>query len=274
MNLQLTPPPRSVQHLVKCFWTIENAPGLFQPEQYYLMADGCPEILFQYKGGFRQYAKEKAHVRMPHTFSKSLALEKEFGFFGVRLFPHTVQQLFGMPASEVTELILEFDLLFRQGGRDLTDQLLEAGRHVDRVRLFSEFLLRLARYKRPDPLYGLVHYLDVHEGQVELADLRQQSGLSVKQFERRIKGITGFAPKQYSRILRFQSAKRKYISKKYESLTKLAYDCNYYDQSHFNREFREFSGVPASHYFSYIDKGDAESEVIRRLVLAKERPVF
>jgi hypothetical protein len=33
-------------------------------------------------------------------------------------------------------------------------------------------------------------------------------------------------------------------------------------------------GVPAGHYFAYIDKGDAESKVIKELILGKERPVF
>lgn len=274
MNYSLIPPPRQLQHLVKCFWTIETVPGEFKPDKYYLMADACPEILFQYKGGFKLYAKEKAHVRVQHTVSKNLALENEFGFFGVRLFPHAIQQLLGMPATEATELILEFNYLFKQAGRDLTDKLLESTGAVDRAGLFSEFLLRLAANKRPDPIYSLANELDLYEGQIDLTHLRLQSGLSLKQFERRFKATTGFTPKQFARVARFQSTKRRYVSKKYQSLTKLTYDCNYHDQSHFIREFKEFSGVQASHYFSYLDKGDAESKVIRELILAKERPVF
>jgi AraC-like DNA-binding protein len=274
MNYALLPPPIALRHLVKCFWTIESSPATSNPSQYYLMADGCPEILFQYKGGFTVYAGQTAQVRVQHTSSKSLALLPEFGFFGVRFYPHAIQQLLAMPACEVTDLMLDFNLLFKQAGRDLSEQLLEATSAMERARLFSEFLLPIALNQSPDPIHHLVNELDDCDGQSELTQLRTRSGLSIKQFERRFKATTGFAPKQFARIVRFQSAKRRYVAKPYASLTKLAYDSHYYDQSHFCREFKEFAGVQASHYFTYIDKGDGESKVIKELILGKERPVF
>jgi AraC-like DNA-binding protein len=118
---------------------------------------------------------------------------------------------------------------------------------------------------------AVAHQIDQAEGNVNLTWLREQTGLSVKQFERRFKATAGFPPKHYARIARFQSTKRKYATGRYDSLTKLAYACNYYDQSHFIREFQEFSGVQASHYFAYLDRGDNESRVIKELVLTKER---
>jgi AraC-like DNA-binding protein len=274
MNYALLPPPPALRHLVKCFWTIESSPETSNPSQYYLMADGCPEILFQYKGGFTAYARDTAQVRVQHVASRSLALLPEFGFFGVRFYPHAIQQLLAMPASEVTDLMLDFNLLFKQAGRDLSEQLLGATSAIERARLFSEFLLPLALNQPPDPIHEIVNELDLSEGQAELTRLRDQFGLSIKQFERRFKATTGFAPKQFARIVRFQSAKRRYVTRPYASLTKLAYDSHYYDQAHFSREVKEFSGVAASHYFSYIDKGDAESKVIKELILGKERPVF
>jgi AraC-like DNA-binding protein len=274
MKYALLPPPPALRHLVKCFWTIESSPATVNPKQYYLMADGCPEILFQFKGGFTAFAQQKAQVRAQHACSRSLAMEPEFGFFGVRFYPFAIQQLLGMPASEVSDQILDFNDLFKQSGRDLCEKLLEEETAEERARLVSGFLQALVQDKVLDPLYQLVNQLDCFDGQVDLTQLRHPSGLSIKQFERRFKAITGFAPKQFARIVRFQSTKRRYITHSYASLTKLAYDCHYYDQAHFSREFKEFSGVSASHYFAYIDKGDAESKVIKELILGKERPVF
>jgi AraC-like DNA-binding protein len=270
MNFTLHTPPKSLHQLVKCFWTIESTPD-FCPSQYYLMADGSPEIIFQYKGGFRQYARERAHMRIQHVHSKSLLMDEGFGFFGVRLYPGTVQQLMGIPAYEMSELIVCFNTMFKQPGRDLTDQLLEAEGGADRVRLFGDFLLRAAKDRKLDTMAAVAHHIDQAEGHVDLTELREQTGLSLKQFERRFKATAGFPPKQYARIARFQSTKRKYATGRWNSLTKLAYACNYYDQSHFIREFQEFSGVQASHYFAYLDKGDNESKVIKELVLPKER---
>ena len=52
----------------------------------------------------------------------------------------------------------------------------------------------------------------------------------------------------YSRIIRFQAALKEYGSKK--TLTDIAQDCGYYDQSHFINDFREFTGYNPKVYFA------------------------
>ena len=270
MNYALLAPPKSLQKLVKCFWMIESSSD-FCPDKNYMMADTSPEIIFQYKGGFKLYAKQQAYIRVQHASSHNLALENEFGFFGVRLFPGSVQHLMTIPAHELSGMILCLNTLFKQRGRDLTDRLLESIPTNKRIQLFSDFLQKLAQKNKPDAMVSVAHHIDQQEGHVNLSSLCGQTGLSVKQFERRFKATTGFPPKIYARIARFQSTKRKYVSCNMNSLTELAYACNYYDQSHFTREFIEFSGVPPSHYFSYIDKGDNESQIIKELIIGKEK---
>jgi AraC-like DNA-binding protein len=270
MNYALLAPPKSLQKLVKCFWMIESSPD-FCPDKNYLMADTSPEIIFQYKGGFKLYAKERAYIRVQHVSSHNLALENEFGFFGVRLFPGSVQHLTTIPAHELSGMILCLNTLFKQSGRDLTDRLLESIPTNKRIQLFGDFLQKLSQKNKPDAMMSIAHHIDQQEGHVNLSRLCGQTGLSVKQFERRFKATTGFPPKLYARIARFQSTKRKYVSFDINSLTELAYACNYYDQSHFTREFTEFSGVPPSHYFGYIDKGDNESKIIKELIIGKEK---
>ena len=270
MDYVLLTPPKSLQKLIKCFWKVESSKD-FCPDKHYLMADTSPEIIFQYKGGFKHYAKEQAYIRIQHISCHNLAMENEFGFFGVRLFPGAVQHLMGIPADELSGMILGLNTLFKQTGRDLTDKLLESVPIDNRMQLFCDFLYKLSEKNRPDMMVSVAHHIDQQEGYVNLIRLREQTGLSVKQFERRFKATTGFPPKLYSRIARFQSTKRKYVDGSMSSLTELAYACHYYDQSHFIREFTEFAGVAPGHYFSYLDKGDNESKIIKELIIGKEK---
>ena len=48
-------------------------------------------------------------------------------------------------------------------------------------------------------------------------------------------------PKAVGRILRFERAVARLRAG--DDLGALALDCGYYDQAHFNRDFREFAGV-------------------------------
>jgi AraC-like DNA-binding protein len=58
---------------------------------------------------------------------------------------------------------------------------------------------------------------------------------------------TGFTPKFYHKISRFQYS-LKLINKGDTSLTSIAYDRGYFDQSHFIREFKFFTGVTPGEY--------------------------
>ncbi|MCC8088416.1 MAG: AraC family transcriptional regulator [Rikenellaceae bacterium] len=84
--------------------------------------------------------------------------------------------------------------------------------------------------------------------------------LSPKQFNRIFTGFVGTRPKEFQRIIRFQRALFLLQTRPYISLTQIAFDCGYYDQVHFIKEFRQFSGytplqytslcLPYSDYFS------------------------
>jgi len=58
---------------------------------------------------------------------------------------------------------------------------------------------------------------------------------------------TGVTPKLYHKINRFQTSLKR-IAKRDASLTSIAYDCGYFDQSHFIREFKSFTGITPSDY--------------------------
>lgn len=66
---------------------------------------------------------------------------------------------------------------------------------------------------------------------------------SKKQFERVFCATVGMNPKEYARIVRFQKA-MKLLQQDSSNLclAQIAYRCGYADQSHFIREFRQFSG--------------------------------
>jgi AraC-like DNA-binding protein len=256
MNYKILLPNRLLSDLVQCFWTLESIPGEVPPREYFLMADNCLEFIFQYGGGFQTYAAQSTRIRFQHSTFDKFRVGSAIGFFGVRLYPHAVSQILGMPAGEGVNGVTGFSEFFRQPGEDLSDRIYNASNVTERVGLISEFLSTGAWLdKKVDPVSRFVHQLIASDGQMDISRMWQVSGLSIKQFERRFKAIAGFPPKYFARICRFQGARKRYHASREESLTGLAYSCNYYDQSHFNREFKEFSGVKPLQYFKRVDYG-------------------
>lgn len=85
------------------------------------------------------------------------------------------------------------------------------------------------------------------EKPLRIETLARQSGLSWSQFERRVRAITGLTPRQLltkSRIERAAEALRS----SGETLSSIAFDCGFYDQAAFCRQFRASTGMTPGEY--------------------------
>jgi AraC-like DNA-binding protein len=254
MDYNIFSPPLHLKDLVQCFWSLESDPHGTTPKEYFLMADSFPEIIFQYNEGFRAYSAQSARIRFQHSITDKFIVGKKVGFFGVRFYPHAASLLLkNKPANEVVNHVFDFTDLFKQEGTNLADQIYSAVDTPERIAHASAYLTKYTFSQKMDPLKYFVDRVIQQKGSVDISSMHYESGLSLKQFERRFKAITGFPPKYFARLARFQSVKDSYALGRFASMTSLAYSGDYYDQSHFNREFKEFSGVQPRQYFKQAD---------------------
>ena len=75
-------------------------------------------------------------------------------------------------------------------------------------------------------------------------------GLSQRRFIQVFKGEVGLTPKLFSRIQRFQQTRTFIQQNPFPDWTTIALDLGYFDQSHFIREFVEFSGLSPTDYIN------------------------
>jgi AraC-like DNA-binding protein len=81
-----------------------------------------------------------------------------------------------------------------------------------------------------------------------LSALVAESGYSHKQFIHLFKRYVGLTPKAFQRIQRFHEILPRVIAQRELSWADVSHECGYYDQSHFAREFKRFSGHTPSGY--------------------------
>lgn len=115
----------------------------------------------------------------------------------------------------------------------------------------EQFLLKrltgLSEYnvKRLDTAIRLIN-----RGRTDIAQLADAACLSKRQFNRIFSENIGAHPKEFSRIIRFQRALNMLESNSLNSLTAVAYECGYFDQSHMIKDFKAFSGYTPSEYIA------------------------
>jgi AraC-like DNA-binding protein len=252
--------PEILKSLVFNFWILETGHNEVPPSSFRAMADGCALLVVPYGGGYEENRSYSAYIRGQQSIVKDFRLGKTIGLFGVRLFPHAVPAIFGVPAPEISNETIDLSLLSTKAETDeLADSLLTAKTIHDRIGVMSSYLINKTRGRTIDSFNVQVHTMVEKDGLVDLTAMKNATGLSLKQFERRFTSASGFTPKYYSRILRFNGAKRDYRSDSYPNFVALAYDFGYCDHSHFIREFKEFSGSAVRDYFSLLKNDEMQN---------------
>ncbi|SEJ77103.1 Helix-turn-helix domain-containing protein [Dyadobacter sp. SG02] len=255
-------PSADLARYVRFFWVLEHNLADSEPYFHRTMADGCAEMVFHFKGRFDEILKtdqsELSFHAGIHGQSQSFRrfrIDEDFGIFGVYLYPFAVPALFGIPATELSNQMPDLTTFLGQAGTELEERVMLAADHTRRIEIVSEFLRKCIRsHEVHEPaVFSVISSVIRSNGLAKIPDLAAQSFLSTRQFERKFLAFSGFSPKLFSRIIRFHSALNEYGNKE-KSLTEIAYECGYYDQSHFIHDFKAFSGDHPKTYFS----GNAE----------------
>lgn len=163
---------------------------------------------------------------------------------GAAAFLRPSQEQFSGTTSDLSELLERAGELER-----LHEQLAGAADHRQRVARLERFLLARLRERAPDPLMtAAVSWLECSPPASRIDALARHIGLSQSALERRFRRVVGVTPKKFASMLRLQRAVRLQTSGL--DLTEVALAAGYYDQAHFNHDFRRATGSAPAAFFA------------------------
>lgn len=154
-----------------------------------------------------------------------------------------------LPAHEFFCMQIESKNIFLQTElNEVSERLAEARSNEDRINIIQNFLLRRLNNKKPDELINnAIQIIKHRSGIIRIKDLASSLHISQDPFEKRFRALIGSTPKQYSSIIRLRHLIKKCSS--LSSLTEASYEAGYFDQSHFIKNFRQFTGQAPKDFF-------------------------
>lgn len=153
------------------------------------------------------------------------------------------------PVHELFGLHLPAEYLISRSKLDETEeQLTEALHDRQRVAVVEQFLLSQLNEPEPDRLIRhSIQKIKSVNGIIKIRDLITDLPLSRDPFEKRFRKIAGTSPKQFSGIVRLRHLIETHSQEK--TLTETAYSAGYYDQAHFIKDFKSFTGQTPTDFF-------------------------
>lgn len=169
---------------------------------------------------------------------------------GVHFKPGGAWPFLGVPVSETHNNHLELSAVWGSAADDLREQLLGARSPGEMFALMERALLAASRGRldgHPAVRYALRRFA-AEPGMESIGRVADAVGYSDRRFIELFRRQVGLTPKLFCRVLRFQQVLQRIGHGACFEWADVALACGYYDQSHFIRDFRAFSGLNPSAY--------------------------
>lgn len=252
MEIKLLPPDPSLTKYIKYFWVLRKGP---ENHVERLFPTCEPQMIFHFENPFTENTERNTYIQQPGSFVcgqltsfKNIISNDRAELFGVTVMPYALSAILKIPACEFTDQSVRLSAIHHIY-RELYDKLAVVQGDLDRKTLVEHHLKRalsganIGTFNLAADVYQKIRQT---KHPLRLSALARHYQISSRQLERVFKNNVGIPARKYQEIARFERALQ-YLSSDL-SLTAVAYKSGYFDQAHFTRSFKAFTGYAPGKY--------------------------
>ncbi|MFW6366847.1 MAG: DUF6597 domain-containing transcriptional factor [Spirochaetota bacterium] len=257
MKIEVFAPSPHLAPYVHYYWIVESeSTGYLGGGSHRVIPNGLVELLINFGDDLYCSTSAAPNPRVSLCGQKSgyhdIIQLRRTRLMSVLLKPLGAAVFVPFALKEVADTSVHVDDVFGSRSDSLLDMVAGAKTSMERITVVESFLSG-QMHTRYRPEYrlmdGIIQAVTRTCGQITVDDLCSLFDVNAKFLERKFALYVGLRPKMFLRVVRFQHVLRTFMNGRMP-LTELAYTCGYYDQPHFIREIREFSGMSPGELFS------------------------
>jgi AraC-like DNA-binding protein len=254
-------PSPPLSEFVELFWLYEGYTQTHAKER--IMPDGSMQVVVNLlEDEFKMY--DPRNPERCERFPGALFAGPRSGFavidtaaqaslVGIHFKPGGASRFVNMPLSELQDVNVSLDDLWGRDGRDVRNRILEATTPEAKLKMLEQCLLeQVAKPLRRHPaVQGALRFIRAQVSNLSVSGLADDIGISRRHFINVFSEEIGLTPKLFCRIHRFQRVLHVVHGNTNVDWADIALSSGYFDQAHFNHDFRTFTGINPSTYLKH-----------------------
>ena len=156
------------------------------------------------------------------------------------------------PANELFNVSLSLDNVFdRKSVAEVEEKLSSVATDIQRIKVVEQFLVSQLKDIQTDKLIvEAVKLIYQSKGTIRIKELNQKLFISQSPFEKRFRKVVGTTAKKFASIVRFNAVLDSLNNTK--PLTEICYENNFFDQAHFIKDFKQFTGDTPENFKRFL----------------------
>lgn len=249
MQYQKFKPHQALAEFVECYFVWE---GIADPP---LDLESPPSslcgLVFNYGDAYEISNHKYERSSVPAAFvggqaikNYTLHLKGTIGMVGAALKPTALFNFYKIPMYGFTGERMDFLKIEQAQGTTLQHRIEQGHNTQERIFLIEDYFITLlasTQFATPE-IIGAANTIFDKKGQLNISELLESIPMSRRSLERKFLNEVGLSPKTYAKIRRFGHTCKLMAGKRDVNLMDVLFEGGYYDQSHFIKDFKYFSG--------------------------------
>ena len=231
--------------------------------------DALPKSMGNGNSDFPEYESKRSLLKGISTrFNGKWKFNGAYSIFRIHFTPNGFHSLFRLPLKEFTNNIVDAQTVFGSKISLHCEQLRKAQTVYNMATLTDEFLKAYVIQNEKHILKkGLILVSEAifqSNCAVPIEQYASLANMSLRNFERKFTQQVGTSPKLFCRLLRFNSAIELKLMAPEKCWTRIALECDYYDQMHMVHDFIKFAGSSPTKLFESNSLPALQIENVKR----------
>jgi AraC-like DNA-binding protein len=249
----VTPHPLLGPFIAK-IWVFESSGRLPVQERKLIVPNTNLKLTLTYRNGIaarvgaKDFLQRENQLTLTGLIDEPVILDPyedaQTGTIIIEFNPLGAYRFFRLRYTEVKNEITDLADLTGNGTITLRSQLAETDDITQKLQLLQNFLIKQLEKYEADAIYDhCIHRITATNGLITVAQLEKETGYSARWLHRKFSEYLGTGAKNLAEIVRFKQFYQAYSTGIPPEIIKQYIYQYYYDQSHFLRAFKRFTGT-------------------------------
>lgn len=251
-------PDTDLGTFVKCYWTLKIPKEVPKGRQQ-VLSDGCMDMIFNLGDDVNRILPDDKYLVQPRSFVLGQIIEPmwieptgKVETFAVRFNPGSFSYFTKIAMSDLADKDTELKDLYDEDKVAIIESEISKTKDTnERISLVEDFLFDILKesINIPNLVKSMIDRILQTNGAVSIKEVMKDNPSQRRNLERKFAKQVGTSPKQLCRAIRFQKTLKTMLDGN-KKLTDVGYESEYYDQAHFIKDFKDFTGVSPKQFYT------------------------
>ncbi len=244
-----------LKNYIEKMWLFESSGKIPNDDMKLVVPNGNIKLTISYKNGIVAAINGKTFDSKEHDITLTglvdvpviLDVDKDVATetIGIEFSPQGAYRFFHFTLNDIRNQIYSISDILGNIGKGLVEHMNNTTTVQQKIVLLQQFLLNQLTLHNEDLIFDFcIEKITASKGSITIRELEKKTGYSSRWLNMKFNDKLGVSPKNLSTIIRFKQYYEAFVNGNEKSFFKKDFYELYYDQSHFIKDFKRFTGLP------------------------------